>query len=41
MGAQVTLRRYPDKPHSVSGEEIELGRKLIEKALTPLRQSNN
>jgi len=35
MGAQVTLRRYPDKPHSVSGEEIELARKLIEKALTP------
>jgi len=35
MGAQGTLRRYPDKPHSVSGEEIELARKLIEKALTP------
>jgi glyoxalase family protein len=35
MGAQVTLRRFPDKPHSVSGEEIELGRKLIEKALAP------
>jgi glyoxalase family protein len=32
MGAQVTLRRFPDKPHSVSGEEIELGRKLIEQA---------
>ena len=41
MGAQVTLRRYPDKPHSVSGEEIELARKLIEKAFTPRRQSNN
>jgi glyoxalase family protein len=32
MGAKVTLRRFPNKPHSVSGEEIELGRKLIEKA---------
>ena len=32
LGANVTLRRFPDKPHSVSGEEIELGRKLIEKA---------
>ncbi|HSY35245.1 MAG TPA: VOC family protein [Acidobacteriaceae bacterium] len=37
MGAQVTLRRFPDKPHSVSGEEIELGRKLIEKAFTPTK----
>jgi glyoxalase family protein len=36
MGAQVTLRRFPNKPHSVSGEEIELGRKLIEKAFAPL-----
>jgi glyoxalase family protein len=32
MGAQVTLRRFSGKPHSVSGEEIELGRKLIEQA---------
>jgi glyoxalase family protein len=36
MGAQVTLRRFPDKPHSVSGEEIELGRKLIEQAFVSL-----
>jgi glyoxalase family protein len=36
MGAQVTLRRFPDKPHSVSGEEIELGRKLIEQAFAGL-----
>ncbi len=36
MGAQVTLRRFPDKPHSVSGEEIELGRKLIEHAFAGL-----
>ncbi len=36
MGAQVTLRRFPDKPHSISGEEIELGRKLIEKAFAGL-----
>jgi glyoxalase family protein len=32
MGAQVTLHRFPDKPHSISGEEIELGRKLIDQA---------
>ena len=37
MGAKVTLRRFPDKPHSVSGEEIELGRKLIEQALAPIQ----
>jgi glyoxalase family protein len=35
MGAQVTLRRYPNKPHSISGEEIELGRKLIDQAFNP------
>ena len=37
LGAQVTLRRYPDKPHSVSGEEIELARKLIEKAFATIK----
>jgi predicted esterase len=29
MGAQVTTRRYPGKPHSVSAEEIQLARALI------------
>ena len=32
MGAQVTTRRYPGKPHSVSAEEIELARQLVERA---------
>ena len=32
MGAQVELRRFPGKPHSVSGEEIEMARQLIERA---------
>ncbi len=32
MGAEVTLRRYPGKPHSVNAEEIELARRLLEKA---------
>ncbi len=32
MGAQVNLRSFPGKPHSVSGEEIELARQLIERA---------
>lgn len=35
MGANVTLRRFPNKPHSVSGEEIELARHLIHQAFTP------
>jgi phospholipase/carboxylesterase len=30
MGARVTTRRYPGKPHSVSAEEIELARQLLE-----------
>jgi phospholipase/carboxylesterase len=29
MGAKVTLRRYPGRPHTVSREEIELGKQLI------------
>jgi len=32
MGAEVTLRRYPGRPHMVSREEIELGKRLIESA---------
>ena len=32
MGAKVTSRRYPGKPHSVSAEEIELARQLVEGA---------
>jgi predicted esterase len=29
MGAQVTAHRYPGKPHSVSGEELQLARQLV------------
>jgi predicted esterase len=29
MNAQVTARRYPGRPHTVSGEEIQIGRKMI------------
>jgi predicted esterase len=29
MGAQVTTHRYPGKPHSVSGEELQLARQLV------------
>ena len=32
MGARVTSRRYPGKPHSVSAEEVELARQLVEDA---------
>jgi predicted esterase len=29
MGAVVTTHRYPGKPHSVSGEELQLARQLV------------
>jgi predicted esterase len=32
MGAEVTLKRYPGKPHSVNADEVELARALMEKA---------
>jgi phospholipase/carboxylesterase len=32
MGAQVTLQRYPGRPHTVSGEEIVLARRLLAQA---------
>lgn len=32
MNARVTTRRYPGKPHSVSADEIELARTLIQNA---------
>ena len=33
MGAEVTTRRYPGRPHTVSAEEIELCRELIRSAV--------
>lgn len=33
MGARVTTRRYPGKPHSVSPEEMDLARQLIDGSL--------
>ncbi|HEY0785451.1 MAG TPA: dienelactone hydrolase family protein [Acidobacteriaceae bacterium] len=32
MGAEVTTRRYPGRPHTVSSEEIDLGQELIHAA---------
>jgi predicted esterase len=29
MGAAVTSRRYPNRPHTISGEEIDIARNLI------------
>jgi predicted esterase len=34
MGAVVTAHRYPGKPHSVSGEELQLARELVAKVLS-------
>jgi phospholipase/carboxylesterase len=32
MGAEVTLRWYPGRPHTIGAEEIKLGRELIARA---------
>jgi predicted esterase len=32
MGAVVTMRRYPGRPHTITAEELELGRSLLEAA---------
>ncbi len=32
MGAEVKTRRYPNRPHTISGEELTLARKLLEAA---------
>jgi predicted esterase len=37
MGALVTARRYPGRPHTISAEEIDLARTLIHKAIPNAR----
>jgi predicted esterase len=37
MGATVTLRRWPGKPHSVSGEEVRMARELLLGAFRSVR----
>jgi predicted esterase len=40
MGAEITLKRYPGRPHTVAAEEVKLGKQLIEEAFTStLRRS--
>jgi predicted esterase len=39
LGAQVTLHRYPNRPHTVSREEIALAQQLIENVFSPPPQS--
>ena len=36
MGAEVTTRRYPGRPHTISPEEIELGEKLVQSAFASM-----
>jgi hypothetical protein len=36
MNAQVTLKRYPGKPHSVSADEIELAHQLVTQVYSAL-----
>jgi len=35
MGASVTARRYPGRPHTISGEEIEMAFRALSKELRP------
>jgi phospholipase/carboxylesterase len=37
MGAEVTIKRYPGKPHSVSADEIGLARALVARAYAKIR----
>jgi len=37
MGAKVTVRRYPGRPHTVSQEELEFGRRLLQDAFAAER----
>ncbi len=37
MGAEVTTKRYPGKPHSVSTDEVRLARALVAKAFAKKR----
>ena len=30
MGAEVTLRRYPGRQHTISGEEVDFGKRLVD-----------
>jgi phospholipase/carboxylesterase len=34
MGATVTARRYPGRPHTITAEELDLARTLIREAFT-------
>jgi predicted esterase len=34
MGAEVTLKRYPGRPHTVSRAEVELGQALVERVFS-------
>ena len=40
MGATVSALRYPGRPHTVSGQEIELARGLLEQAFTATRSQS-
>jgi predicted esterase len=40
MGAVITARRYPGRPHTITAEEVELARTLVREAF-PLRNEAN
>jgi phospholipase/carboxylesterase len=37
MGAVVTMRRYPGRPHTVGADEIDMARRLVEPAFAGVR----
>lgn len=39
MGANVTLRRYPGMPHTISEDEIKSARQIIEGLMTPRKRT--
>ena len=40
MGAVVTARRYPGRPHTVSADEVELARTLVQKAFALVNEAH-
>jgi predicted esterase len=39
MGAVVTARRYPGRPHTISAEEVELARTLVAEAFSQTKEA--
>jgi phospholipase/carboxylesterase len=40
MGASVTVRRYPGRPHTITPEELDFGRRLVQEAFNNIDSSS-